>query len=480
MTLETTVDCRRADWRCLLAANATHVAEIETGLRGTGVSPAQAMAWADANQMERRQAVDLLALPSRLTEPAGAGTVTDLRRVAAGYAEQGLTVNAAVPRNWDRGSALSERNNLQFARLSEASSRLGPALTSLNLEWAKQLVDVVADGARQVAADDAAPPDLKRTAAETAQDARQRYDTEVDRRAIASGATTLEQTWLKGSSDQRGPTANELAQVTAMLRHHGVPESYVQSASTLVWYDMRRYAKAEADLFTRYQRPPQDVTDGRYARESLSGRYATTSGFTSYLQGDAAAFKRVADMGMNPRIASDRQTAAADNGGVLRTSQLEALRREPDAARKVQLATTAYQSFNDRIANDWNGGVNPSRPVYRDFVAFISTRAGIETFRDVSSAHGLISKARTFEYKAAVLDFVRQTELQDGLAGSAPVAATRDALLQARRDVVQQVELIEQRGVSFSAASDPMLSGQARQLLGRLLGKPDAALGGGP
>ena len=470
----------RAEWRTRLAANATLVAEVETGLRGTGVSAAQAMAWADANQMEHRQAVALLALPTRLAQPAAAGTVVDLRRAAAGYAEHGLTVNAAVPRSWDRGSALSERNNLQFTRLSEASSRLGTALTSLNLEWARQLVDVVADGARRVAADDTAPPDLKRTAAETLQDVRQRYDTEVDRRAIASGSTTLEQTWLNGSSDYRGPTAAELAQVTALLRHHGVPERYVQSAARSVWSDMRRAAKAEGDLFTRYQRLPQDVTDGRYPRESLAGRYASTAGFASYLQGDAAAFRRVADMGLNPRIASDAQTAAADNGGVLRTSQLEALQREPDAARKVQLATAAYQSFNDRMANDWNGGANPSRPVYRDFVAFISTREGIETFRDVSSARGLVTKARTFEYKAAVLDFVRQTELQAGLAGSAPAGASRDTLLQARRDVVQQIELIEQRGVSFSAASDPMLSGQARQLLGQLLGKLDAALGGGP
>ncbi len=478
--MKTIAEHGRAEWRALLAANATFVAEIETGLRGTGVSPAQAMAWADANQMEHRQAVAVLALPSRLAQPAGAGAVTDLRRAAAGYAEHRLTVNAAVPRSWDRRSALSERNNLQFARVSEASTRLGTALTSLNLEWAKQLVDVVADGARQVAADDTAPPDLKRTAAETLQDARQRYDTEVDRRAIASGTTTLEQTWLNGSSDQRGPTASELAQVTALLRHHGVPESYVQSASTQVWYDMRRTAKAEGDLFTRYQRLPQDVTDGRHTRESLAGRYASTAGFTSYLQGDAAAFRRIADIGLNPRIASDAQTAAADNGGVFRTGQLEALQREPDAARKVQLATTAYQSFNDRIANDWGGGANPSRPVYRDFAAFISTRAGIETFRDVSSARGLVTKARTFEYKAAVLDFVRQTELQAGLSGSAPVAAPRDTLLQARRDVVQQIELIEQRGVSFSGASDPMLSTQARQLLSQLLGKLDAALGGGP
>ena len=470
---------RRAEWRAMLAANATLVAEVETGLRGTGVTAAQAMAWADANQMEYRQAVSLLALPTRLAQPAGAVALTDLRRAAAGYAEHGLTVNAAVPRSWDRGSAFSERNNLQFARLSEASTRLGTALTSLDLEWARQLVDVVADGARQVAADDTAPPDLKRTAAETVQDARQRYGAEVDRRAIASGATTLEQTWLNGSSDYRGPTPSELAQVTALLRHHGVPESYVESAAPRVWSDIRRTAKAEADLFSRFQRSPQDVNDGRYTRESLAGRHASTAGFARYLQGDAAAFQRVADIGLNPRIASDRQAADAANGGVLRTAQLESLRREPDAARKVQLATSAYQAFNDRIASDWSGAANPARPAYRDFVAFISSREGIETFRDVSSARGLVTKARTFEYKAAVLDFVRQVELQAGLAGSAPVRASRDTLLQARRDVEQQIALIEQRGVSFSAASDPMLSTQARQLLGQLLGKLDAALGGG-
>jgi hypothetical protein len=477
------------------------VSEIETGLRGTGLDAARVMAAADLNRMPIKTAIGLLKVPQLLAELSRLSAHTPLDATALESREKVLRqfdAEALKCRDHSQQRALQTRvdtDTTPLARLShrDLMRRLGDAhawlptsLDSLSLDWAQDLLRKMETLAGEIhARGDGVGEDATRQIESKMllREARADLDAERVRRGSGSNdagaSNVVGQDWLERADKQAVPTEAEQACIVGLLQHYQVPEQYWSSWKSALWTDMRAIAKSDLALFRNEGQPPADVAAQRYTPQDAANRLSSTQGYVSYLMGDAAAYRQVADVSLNARLSFDRLVNEADNGGVLRAAQLQTLRNEPDPHRKAQMAEMAFTSFRVAGRRDWEGWTEtPNRPAYRDFASFLSTEEGLSTFKGIWNSTEFNRERAAFVYQATVLDFIGLTEQRLGLnPGASPAnAATPLGLRQALDQVNEQLAMISERRLPISTSAEQRMKEHAHRLLTQLKIKIENAL----
>jgi hypothetical protein len=477
------------------------VNEIETALRGTGLDPARVMAAADLNRMPIKTAVGLLKVPQLLAElgrlnaqaPLDAAGVESQKNLLQQFESEALkcrdhvqqrALQTRVDTDATPLARLSHRDVMR--RLGDAHAWLPTALDSLTLDWAQDLtnkIDTLANEIRTRGNGVGEDATRQIDAQMMLREAQAELEAERLKRGAGSNpagaSNVVGQDWLERPDKQATPTEAEQTSVVGLLQHYQVPEQYWGDWQRLLWNDMRAIAKTELALFREEGQPPVDVASQRYTRQDAVNRLSSTQGYVNYLMGDAAAYRRVADVNLNAQLSYDRLANEAHNGGVLREPQLQALQNETDAHRKAQMAEIAFRAYRISGRRDWAGFMEtPNRPVYRDFANYLSTEGGRSTFDGILNSTQFEKDARAFVYQANVLDFIGLTEQRLGLNPGADPANTASplGLRQARDQVNAQLALISERRLPASQNAEQALNDQARKLLTYLKTKIEHAL----
>jgi hypothetical protein len=446
--------------------------DILTRLAGSTLHPARVMAWADANHLDYRHAIDLL----RTAETAGRGltpqVLLQLRACAMRHDKLAPSRDTSAP----TGTGSSTPSS--FVRLSQAYVKLPIALTSLRLAWAHELLATIETTAADIASDGSqATPQRKLEAASMLEAARKNLAAEQSKRMGSSGDAGPEQRWLRDASDRSELTASERVAMSRLMHHYQVPELPGRDGHDVMWVDMRRAAKAESDLFFLEGQLPADVLDGRYTRAQFFERISSARSYADYLMGDAPAFRRIADQHLYPEMIYGQLVAEAANGGVLREPQLRAIAHQPDAQLRVRLASKAYETFRGLMRHDWGGVVsNPNRCAYREFANFLATDEGAALFEGIRNPDVAGSSVPELVYQANVLDFIGNVEAALAHAVNSP-GPDPLVLQRARSAVLEQITLVEERGVDLHSVANRSNATQALRLLRSLLGRIDRLSG---
>jgi hypothetical protein len=414
----------------------TAAAQMEAALAVVGVHPAQVLALA------QRRGIDPVLLTSVLYSRARAQFFTSaempaLREVASRYAAHS-----------------QQRGADAFQRLDAAYSHLPGALRAISLDWAAQLLqEIERDAAIVLDPAHSASVQQRGDANRMATYARQSIQAEVQRRAAQTDGVT--------------PTPAELDAVRALLRRHDLPVD--DGLAQMLWQDVRQAQRQQLAALRLEGQEPPDVLEGRLSRDEFIAHSRSVRTFMDYLQNDPLAFGRIASQRLFPRLAYDRLAAAADNGGVLRREQLRAIESEPDAQRREQMANLAHSNFREGLVKDWTGfRRDGERPQYREFAEFAASPRGASLFENARGPRD--PEPMAMRYRALVLDFIRGIEQWLDLDNPAATVNRRD-LIVAKRQVAQQIELIDERGLSLTPVSDPQNRGRALRLLTDLQNK---------
>jgi hypothetical protein len=455
----------------LLNAHQDKANDILKRLEGSTLHPARVMAWADANRMDYRLAIDLLRVAEMGDRPLTRELLLQLRAGAMRQDKLAQSREASAP------AAAGGSDQVSFARLTHAYTTLPIALNSLSLAWAHQLLAAIETNAADIASDNQALPHRKLEAASMLEAARKNLAAEQSKRVDSVGDAGPEQRWLHDGSDRSEPIALERVAVSRLMHHYQVPELTGRDGHGVMWADMRRAAKAESNLFFLEGQLPADVLDGRYTRAQFFERISSARNYAGYLMGDAPAFRRIADAHLYPEIMYGQLSAEAANGSVLREPQLRAIARQPNPELRFRLASKAYETFRGSMRHDWGGVVsNPGRCAYREFASFLATDEGAALFEGIRNPDVAGSSVPELGYQANVLDFIGTIEA--GLARAAGSPGPDPAALQhARSAVVEQIALIEERGADLHSVADRSNVTQALRLLRSLLGRIDRSSG---
>jgi hypothetical protein len=485
-------------WCLLRQGHMGQVSEIEIGLRGTGVEAAQLMAAANLNRMPIATALGLVNLPRLLIElsqldargPQDAAGLKARESVMRQFEAEVLKCRDHLQqrelqtRLANEGTPLARLSHRDLMRrLSDAHAWLPTALDSLSLGWAQELMNTIESTAGEIRGrGDGVGEDVTRQVESQMLLREARADLEAERakrngaQDVAGSPNMVGQDWLENDASRPEPSEAEQASMVSLLKHYDVPETYWSDWKRLLWSDMRSLAKAELNLFRAQGQASTDVVSQRYSRQDQVNRLSSTEGYVNYLIGDAVAYRKVIDVRLSARLSVDRLASEAQNGGVLLRPQLMALRSEPDPHRKAQMAEMAFRTFRAFGRRDWAGLTGDAeRPVYRDFVAFLRSQGGYETFGDVWKSDNFERENQAFTYQATVLDFIGLTERGLGLKDGAS-SATQQALQQASAQVEGQLALIAERRLPTTMDAEQRLSEQARRLLTSLKTKIDNAL----
>jgi hypothetical protein len=259
----------------LLNAHQDKANDILKRLEGSTLHPARVMAWADANRMDYRLAIDLLRVAELGDRPLTRELLLQLRAGAMRQGELAQSREASAP-------TAAGGTEASFLRLSQAYVKLPTALRSLSLTWAHQLLAEIETHAGELTSQRSrATPTRKLDAGAMLDTARRNLAAEQSKRAGLAGDAGPEQRWLHDASDRSEPTPSERVAVSRLMHHYQVPELTGRDGHGVMWADMRRAAKAERDLFFLEGQLPADVLNGRYTRAQFFERISSARNYAA-------------------------------------------------------------------------------------------------------------------------------------------------------------------------------------------------------
>jgi hypothetical protein len=460
---------------------------------GTEIEPAQLLQLADQRHTSTGQAVELVQL-TNLLDGLGAYTnflsappatsdssrarsqrIEKLRSLATQYNDHVTSLASGTLGSWDRSSVIAKRSDLQFSRLSDAIAALPVALKSMHLVRAMQLIDVIDDATVRITAGGLSS-NLKTEASELRLQARASFQAERQLREASAVADVMELHWLSPSSDLRGPTANEMQSIRGLLEFYEVPPRYIDDFARTVWFDIRQQAGRESTRFRVELQPPIEVIRGEQTVEAFVERIKSTQNYAEYLKTDPLSYGRVVSEHLAPKREYDKLSAQANNGGVLRSAQLDTIFKERDVIRQDKLAGLAYRNFRFWIQRDWPApSANPNRPVYGDFARALKTPEGLALFGGIQRNDRVQVAPQELLFQAKTLDFLGQMERRLGFV-SGPVTTNRLALRQAKAELEQEMRLYVPLAPQLQSTREAELNLEARALFGELLRRIDTAL----
>jgi hypothetical protein len=392
----------------LLQGHQKEASELLAALDGTGMHPAQVLEWMNRTDSSHQRVVLLAGTPKALAalQASDDAAKPQLAQAAA------QTLQQLAQRNAQLGS----QTKLAIAsKTADALNTKTPSSTAVLDAFRSELLLPSLDRAQ------ATVKKAQRADSPLAEPLRVALQAEQNLRQKGRAEGAYSQSWLGPASEHREPTGDELKAVAGMLAQRGTPSDYIKTWQRSVWFQIRSAAKqAWAAL-------PQEAKVGRE-----SGKFLSTDAYVGYLTQHAAAFHQIVGKRLHTRIRYDTLSASANNGGVLRTPQLQAIANEPDPEQRQALAAMATQTFQNKLARAWALPLaQQSTPRFSEFAQFANSPSGRDLF---ASTSGEKLSAQRSLMEATAMDLSVQI---DAILQSPKAAPSQKADL--KRTLVQQI-----------------------------------------